>query len=115
MSWKIEFFKDNRGNSPVEEFLKGLQKEERAKAIRFLTWLEEFGVELGPPHTKPLKGQKPLWELRPMPNRLIYFLHTNRRFIILHGFTKKRNDTSKQDIATANRNMQTFLEREGNK
>jgi phage-related protein len=115
MSWTIEYFTDNRGDSPVEEFLNGLQKVERAKATRFLNLLQEFGVELGPPHAKPLTGQKPLWELVPKPNRLIYFLHTNHRFIILHGFTKKRNKTSKQDIATAKRNMKTFLEREGNR
>jgi phage-related protein len=115
MSWTIEFFRDNRGNSPVEEFLDGLQPKERAKGYMHLRLLEEFGINLGLPYAKPLTGQKPLWELLPKPNRLIYFSHTKRRFIILHGFTKKSNKTSKQDIATAKRNMQTFLEREGNK
>ena len=110
--WEIEFYKDNRGTSPVEDFLNGLQPPEKAKAYMYLKLLREFGVRLSMPYAKDLKGHKPLWELRPHPNRLIYFAHTGRKFIILHGFPKKRNKTSKLDIAAAERNRKEYLERE---
>ena len=112
--WRIEFYTDGRGKSPVKEFLDGLQPNERAKAYSYLSLLKDFGTNLGLPHAKALKGHKPLWELRPKPNRLIYFAHSGRKFIILHGFPKKRNRTSKLDIDAAERNMSDYLAREAN-
>ena len=110
--WHIEYYTTSRGASPVRDFINGLSVKERARTDHFLHLLADLGTELKLPHATPLKGHKPLWELRPMPHRLIYFLHTNHRFIILHAFTKKRNETERRHIETAERHMSDFLERE---
>jgi phage-related protein len=110
--WRIEFYRDRRGKSPPLEYINALPATDRAKVRNDLRLLQEFGVGISPPQAKPLIGHKPLWELRPLPFRLLYFLHTGRRFVILHAFRKKGRKIPPREIATAERRMVDFLERE---
>ena len=110
--WQIEFFTTNRGTSPVIEFLDELEPSARAKVDKHLKLLREFGPHLNLPHAEPLKGHKPLWELKPKPFRLFYFFHEGQRFIILHAFSKKKPKTDKKEIKTAERRLEQQLERE---
>jgi len=110
--WRIEFFTNEHGKSPVLEFIKSLTDEERAKIRNQLRLLKEFGVSLGLPQAKPLTGHKPLWELRPMPTRLIYAAFTGKRFVILHGFKKTTQKTLKKEIRVAQKRYQALIERE---
>ena len=110
--WTIEFYTVARGDSPVLEFVGGLPQEERAKVYFCLRLLREFGTKLGMPYAKPISGHSPLWELRPKANRLIYFAHAGRRFIILHAFSKARQRIPPHEIAIAERRMAELLERE---
>ena len=110
--WIVEFYTVARGTSPALEFINSLLKDERAKVHFCLKLLREFGTGLGMPHAKPVSGHSPLWELRPGANRLIYFSYTGRRFIILHAFSKPRRRIPPREIATAERRMAEFLERE---
>jgi phage-related protein len=110
--WSIEFYVDTRGQSPVSEFLAMLSKVERVEARNAFRLLQEFGTTLGMPHARPLTGHDKLWELRAGPNRLLYFAHIGRRFVILHGFRKKSQRTPIREIATAERRMANYLERE---
>ena len=110
--WIVEFYTVARGTSPPLEFINDLPKNERAKVHYYLKLLRELGTELGMPHAKEVKGHKPLWELRPGANRLLYFAHMGRRFIILHAFPKPRLKIPPREIATAERRMADFLERE---
>ena len=64
------------------------------------------------PYAKNLSGHKPLWELLPDPIRLIYFVYSGKRFIVLHGFRKQSNKTKRQDIETAENRMNDILERQ---
>lgn len=41
-AWRIGFYQDRRGRSPVEEFLDDLNATERAEALRVLRLLREF-------------------------------------------------------------------------
>lgn len=109
--WTIEFYTDGRGKSPVEEFIDDLPEPQQRAVARMLLLLEEFGVNLGSQYAKHIEGK--IWELRPKPNRLLYFAHTGCRFIILHAFRKKTRRTQRKDIAIAERRMAEFLEREG--
>jgi phage-related protein len=111
-NWSIEFYVDPRNRSPVTEFLAKLSKIERAEARNTFRLLQEFGTTLGMPHARPMIGHGRLWELRAGPNRLLYFAHVGRRFVILHGFRKKSQKTPVREIATAERRMVDFLERE---
>lgn len=110
--WTIEFYTDARGNSAVAEFIGGLPARERAKVRNALRLLREFGVLLRMPHARPVSEHRDLWELRPGAIRLFYFAHTGRRFIVLHAFRKKSRKAPRQEIATAERRMAEFRERE---
>ena len=109
--WKVEFYTNSQGRSPVLEYLEELLEEEQAKVYNALKLLQEFGVLLGMPHARSLKGHKPLWELRPYPNRLIYFAYTGHRFVILHAFRKTKQKTPRKEIKVAERRMKEVLER----
>ncbi len=111
--WQIEFFIDNRGKNPVADFLDKLPIAERAKITKHIHLLKEFGTRLGMPQARPLKGHKPLWELRPMPNRLIYVALTGKRFVLLHGFKKKSQKTPQNEINVAEKRFQKLQEKEG--
>jgi len=63
---------------------------------------------LGLPHARRIEDR--LWELRPGDNRLFYFLHMERKFVILHGFRKQSMMTPGKEIATALRRMKEISE-----
>jgi phage-related protein len=75
--------------------------------------LETNGIDLGEPYVKPL-GEK-LYEVRAEVNRkairVIYFLYTGRRFILLHGFQKKTQKTPEKELNKARKYFEDFLER----
>lgn len=108
--WNIVFYQDHRGQSPPLEFIDELQPREKAKVAVIFRLLEEFGLKLGMPHARRIEGR--LWELRPGQNRLFYFSFTENRFVILHGFRKKSNQTPKKEIAIALARMRELLEEE---
>lgn len=109
-NWQIGFYEDQRGRSPVLEFISGLSAKDRAKVNNVLRLLEEFGISLGMPHARQIIGK--LWELRPGDNRLLYFVFEKRNIVILHGFRKRAMKTPGSEIAIAKRRMQELLEEE---
>jgi phage-related protein len=110
--WRIEFYTNAQGKSPVVDFINDLPAHDRAKIRNALRLLREFGVLLKMPHARPLTGHKPLWELRPGSIRVLYFAHVGRRFVILHAFRKKGQKTPSRHITTAERRLADLLERE---
>ena len=109
--WRVEFYVTARGSRPALEFINHLPVQEQAKVRNALRLLREFGTQLGMPHAKHLRGHRRLWELRPGDQRLLYFTHAGRRFIILCGFTKKGRRTPPAEIRRAERYQADFLER----
>lgn len=115
MSWTVENYQDARGRRPVEEFILGLPEKYQGRIAWTVELLKEYGLQLGMPYARHLRGR--LWELRisdgPAGYRIIYFTHTEQRFILLHGFSKKTRRTPRQELSTAERRMTEFLERGG--
>ena len=78
---------------------------------RTLDLLEEFGISLGMPYAKHLAKQ--LWELRIRHGknryRIIYFLHTEQTFVLLHGLTKKTGPVPREDIVIAEKRRDDYL------
>ncbi|WP_423055355.1 type II toxin-antitoxin system RelE/ParE family toxin [Zhaonella formicivorans] len=114
MSWSIIFYKNNKGERPVVEWLDTLPKKDRAKVLRNLQLLEEFGLALDFPYTSEIKGTKlPLRELRTKFStnqyRVIYFAWINNTFVALHGLTKKDWNISQGDIKIAEKRYFDFL------
>jgi phage-related protein len=90
--------------------VQSLPKKDQAELLRAIDLLQEFGLQLGMPHARPIAG---LWELRGGAGRLFYVAHTGRRFIILHGYRKQSQVTPRREIETAQRRWADLLEREG--
>jgi phage-related protein len=111
--WSVEFYADADGDSPVLDWYESLDEKTKAKLIWIFQLLESNGIELGMPYIKPL-GDK-LYEIRADVNRnafrVVYFLHTGRRFILLHGFQKKTQKTPTKELARARTYLEDFLER----
>ena len=57
--WNIEYYKSETGRSPVEEFVDFQETAVKARIVRTLDLLEEFGIELGMPYARHLEKQ--LW------------------------------------------------------
>ena len=104
ISWNIDFYNKEDGESPVEEALHSFPKKAAAKIIRWLDLLEEFGLALSGGYVEKLKGYD-LWELKVTHAgswyRIFFFLSGGRRLTMLHAFQKKSNKTPQREIETA--------------
>jgi phage-related protein len=117
MKNKVEVYKKENGKEPIMEFLISLPEKHRAKAIWEIELLREFGTDLKEPHIKAITGKeyKGLWELRIKfagdISRIFYFMSDKNNFILLHGFVKKTEKTSKRELDTALRYMEDYKRR----
>ncbi len=46
MEWTVEFYRNEDGTCPVEEFMDSLPPKMQAKAMRQIDLLEQFGINL---------------------------------------------------------------------
>jgi phage-related protein len=117
MKWEVNFYKSDSGNIPVLDFLSSLPNKHKNKALFVIDLLSEYGYLLKEPYTKHLSGTK-LKELRiqSSPNiyRVFYFFYSNRKFILLHAFTKKTQSLPKEEINIAIKRMKDYTRRSNN-
>jgi len=111
--WNIIFYEKEDDTSPVKDFLESLPPKHRAKAMREINLLEEYGISLIEPHAKHIKGK--LWELRIESagdiSRIFYFAHVGKKIVLLHGFVKKTRKTPAKEIGVAGDNLEDYLRR----
>lgn len=97
--WKIEYYKTSAGHEPIQEFIDNLEERYKTRVYHTLELLTEFGPLLRMPHSKKITGT-PLWELRILGQvslRFFYIAVIQKTFLILHGFTKKKQKTPKKE------------------
>ena len=115
MAWTVENYVDVSGVAPVEEFIHSLPPRDQGHFAWTVELLKEFGVRLRMPYARHLEGK--LWELRVRTgsnaHRVIYFAHSGRRFVLLHGFTKKTDKTPRRELEMARKRMMDFISEEG--
>ena len=113
--WRIIFYNTPSGNYPVKNFIRGLSATKRAVTIEAIDLLEDFGIELGMPHARPLAGG--LWELRARAAdgliRIIYFTSKKeqRTFVLLHGVEKDQRTINDTDRKTALKHKRDYESR----
>lgn len=93
----------------VGAFLESLDAKEIAKVIRTIELLEEFGNDLGMPHSRHMSDG--LLELRIRGTReirIFYCFHKNKAFL-LHACIKKTQKTLDKELCRA-RNAKTLLQ-----
>jgi phage-related protein len=98
------FYRSASGREPVREWLKGLEPEDR-KAIGEDIKDVEFSWPIGMPLVRPLGRE--LWEVRSklLRRRIarVLFCLEQGRMVLLHGFIKKSQKTSRHDIDLAHK------------
>lgn len=111
--WEIIYYETLSGNSPVFEFIQNLDPKTKSKIIEVMYLLKEFGILVGPPHSKKVTGT-PLWELRTLGSdniRIFYVAIMNRKFLLLHAFSKKKQKTDTREIKTAVNRLNDYKSR----
>lgn len=93
----------------VETFLEALNAKEIAKVIRTIELLEEFGNDLGMPHSRHLSDG--LLELRIRGTReiRIFYCFNKKQAILLNGCIKKTQKTLGKELDRA-REAKTHLQ-----
>jgi phage-related protein len=110
--YNIVFYRTERGDSPVDEFLNGLQKKPKAKVDAWLQILKDQGPDLPRPFADTVRGK--IRELRILfasdHHRILYFF-LDKDIVLLHAFLKKTQEIREQDIDTAERRMEDWIRR----
>ena len=111
MNWDITYYKTNSGKVPVIEYIKSLDAKNIVKIRNALRWLIEFGINESQLGSRKIKGKryKGLYELKIDSSRIIYFLSTGRKFVLLHGFTKKTQKTPIKEFRIAETRMKDYI------
>src|SRR5258708_12431816 len=113
MAWQVEFFTDERGEAPVEEYLTSLPVQHRAKMLALLKMLEQEGPNLPFPYSSQVRGK--LRELRTQQGkdklRIIYFGDARRGFVLLHGIVNRRARLLEGDIPIPEARMDLHVRR----
>ncbi len=94
----------------VEKFLNRQEERLRAKLLRQLKYIQEFGLTVKVPSLKKLIGTE-LWEVRVLgrDNARLMCWESNEVIWVVHGFIKKKQKTDKGDIQEALRMVQKLL------
>ncbi len=111
--FEIEFYKTADGKCPVEAFLISLNIRMRAKALRAINLLADFGNTLREPDSKPLGDG--IFELRVKLGtdivRIIYFFCEGKAVVLTNGFVKKTQKTPDNYIRQARIYRADYLKR----
>lgn len=111
IEYKVRFFEDSKGKSPVLEYIDNLSDKERAKVSKYINFLKVSGGVLDEPYSKHIKGK--IRELRvdfgKNRHRIFYFTFVGRNIIFLHAFLKKTAKTPPKEIEKAENNYYDII------
>lgn len=111
--WRIVFYVDERGQSPVEDFLDQLDEKTQVRFVWSIEQLRQRNLQAKAPLVKPLEGK--LWEIREASHgniyHVLYFFFTGRRIVLVHGFQKKTQKTPRREIEIAQQRLADFQRR----
>ena len=114
--YEIIFYKDKNGDSPVLEYINELEnkndnfsKSQLKKIQNQIQRLEMFGTRNGKPIVKHIESE--IWELRPVPDRILFAAWIENSFVLLHQFRKETQKTPRSEIEKAQRELEDFKSR----
>ncbi len=119
--YEVIFYEDENGNSDIFDYFQRIshsnQKQDKAIYVKMqhqINLLRVLGTTLHAPQAKQLKGlDLPLWELRPMPERVFYGVWQGNKFVLLSHYTKKKNKTDPKAINRALVRLDDWYQRKG--
>ena len=101
--YKVSFYTEKDKRSPISDFLDSCGDISRAKILRQLKYIQEFGLSPKVPNLRKVTGTS-LWELRILgkDNIRIFCVNLpNREVKVLHIFKKKTKKTPLREINIA--------------
>ena len=102
MAWEIEYFNDKLSNQILK-----LPTGILARYLHVIDIMQEFGPNLGMPHTRSLGDR--LFELRVKSKegigRVFYCTKIKNRIIVLHLFIKKTKKTPGKELQIARKRL----------
>lgn len=114
--YEIIFYEDKKGNSPVYDYMADLDKKNDKFSRIYLNRikqnikaLQKNGTRSNENFVKHIEGE--IWELRPIPNRILFAAWIENSFVLLHYFRKDTQKTPRNEIEKAKRELADFKER----
>jgi len=111
--FEIETYKLENGRSPVEDFIRGLEKKMQSKALASIDILAEYGNQLREPYSKAMDDG--IFELRIKfsgdISRIFYFFVVGNKIVLTNGFIKKTVKTPKSEIELARKYKKDYERR----
>jgi phage-related protein len=111
--YNIIFYTTERGDSPLDDFLDGLDKKSRAKVAAYLSFLEEHGPNLKRPYADIVRGKIRELRIHHSSNqfRILYFFQIFDQIVLVHALSKKTRQLKKKDIDLAEKHMEDWMRR----
>ena len=106
---RVVFFRTDRGNDPVRDWLEGLgERDEMIIDTDITVVAENWPSVLGTTLVKKLRGEEGLWEIRSRISdgkriARVFFIVEAGEIILLHGFVKKSQRTPRKDLRIVRR------------
>jgi phage-related protein len=111
--WNVAYYIEADGTKPVEEYIRKLSVNERAKTLAFVDKLGEKGPDLYRPYADLLEDG--IHELRIKLTgtqvRILYFFCYKDIIVLTNIFDKHTDKVPKSEIKLAKRNRDDFLMR----
>lgn len=111
---KIQFYRTEQGDSPIDEFLDNLSSKHAQKVTWVLSLIEEHDI-IPKTYFKKLVDTEELWEIRIQSGsnayRLLGFQHIGNLIILTNGFKKKSRKTPKSEINLAEKRKTDWARR----
>ena len=114
-NYTIEYYHRRDGSCPTEEFLDSLDMKHRAKMLKSIQLVEEYGIELREPYSKSLGDG--IFEFRAKLGsdimRVLYFFCFGKCVILINGFVKKTSKTPTAILDYAKQCRTDYLKERG--
>ena len=112
--FNIAFYEKEDGTRPAEEFINSLDIAMKAKTLRTISLLKDYGNELREPYSKSLGDG--IFELRTQVKnditRVLYFFIVGKNIILTNGFVKKTQKTPQKEIDLAKKYRKNYIDNE---
>lgn len=109
-NWKVIYYRTASGREPVVEFIKALSsRRNQEKIVWTITLLEKYGLQLGIPYLKKLRGTKNFWELKVNKYRIFLSPIFEKNFLLIHAIIKKTAKTPKRDLKLIKKRLKDFI------
>jgi len=118
--YELVFYEDAQGNCPIEELISKLDEKAaknknariQLKQIMFqFDLIGRTGTRCSSEYVKHIRDD--IWELRPGDNRILFFGWNGNKFVLLHAFRKKTQETPPKEIEKAEKELRDWVNRYG--